>query len=132
MENKTDPLSSLLSSDVKSTDRQKLAELLRPFLVIDQDSKEFAFLPAFEETDNNADKVEIILAGSKARALLFDNPDGMTQGEVIGLGVLAEGSVKSTLKRLIDGHKLKKDKEGRYSIPGHRISELVKKFNNEL
>lgn len=130
MNNKNNPLSSLLSSDIKSTDQQKLTELLKPFLIIDQDTREFAFLPAFETTNNNAEKLEIILAGAKARALLFDIPDGMSQGEVIGLSVLAEGSVKSTLKRLSDNHKIKKDKEGRYSIPGHRVSELVKKFNS--
>lgn len=125
-----DPLTSLISSDVKSTDRQKLAELLKPFLIIDQESREFAFLPAFESLGNNAEKIEIILAGAKARALLFDTSDGMTQGEIISLAVLAEGSVKSTLKRLTDGHKLKKDKEGRYSIPGYRIPDLVKHFTN--
>src|SRR3989344_8509343 len=93
-----DPLASLISSDVKSTDRQRLAELLKLFLIIDQESKEFAFLPAFGLLGNNAEKIEIILAGTKARALLFDMPDGMTQGEIIRLTVLAEGSVKSTLK----------------------------------
>ncbi|MEX2013960.1 MAG: hypothetical protein WD896_01240 [Parcubacteria group bacterium] len=29
-----------------------------------------------------------------------------------------------------DKHKLKKDKNGRYFVPGHRILELAKKFNN--
>ena len=123
-----DPLAVLVSSDVNSTDRKRLAELVKPFLIIDQKSKELAALPAFESLGDNAVKVEIILAGAKARALLFNVPDGMTQGEIIGLSVLADGSVKSTLKRLADGHKIKKDKEGRYLIPGHRVSELVKKI----
>ncbi len=125
-----DPLASLISSDVKSTDRQKLAELLKLFLIIDRESKEFAFLPGFESLDGNAAKIEVILAGAKARSLLFDMPDGMTQGEIISLAVLAEGSAKSTLKRLSDGHKIKKDKGGRYSVPGHRIPGLIKQFTN--
>jgi hypothetical protein len=128
MEKNNDPLTALVSSDAKSTDRKKLAELLDPYVVIDQDSKEFGFTPSFDIIDGNDMKVEVLLAGVKARSLLFNLPDGMTSGEVIATGILAEGSAKTSLKRLFDGRKVKKDKDGRYFIPGHLIPELSKRL----
>lgn len=124
-----DPLASLFTNDVRATDRQKLAELLRPFVVIDQNSKEFSFHEKFDAL-KNSQKMEIILAAAKAKALFFNEYDGLIQKDLVELSVMAEGSVKSTLKRLYDSHKIKKDKEGRYFIPLYRIPELVKQFNN--
>lgn len=130
MENDTDPLAALISSDAKTTDKKKLAELLAPYLVIDQGSNEFGFLAAFDNVDGNEVKVELLLAGAKARALLFNLSDGMTPSEIIATGMMAEGSVKTSLKRLFDGRKIKKDKNGRYFLPAHRISELAKRLTN--
>lgn len=130
MSNNNDPLSSLISSDARATDRKKLAELLAPYLVIDQDSKEFSFHSAIYDIDGNDVRVEILLAGAKARALFFSLADGLTAGEVIAAGLMPEGSVKTSLKKLFDSHKIKKDKGGRYFLPAHRIQELNKKFNN--
>jgi len=126
-----DPLALLFTNDAKATDRQKLAELLKPFVIIDENSKELSFHDAFNALENNAQKVEIILAAAKARALFFNEIDGLTQGDIINLSAMADGSVKSTLKRLYDAHKIKKDKEGRYSVPAYRIPDLVKQFNNK-
>ncbi|MCK4386705.1 MAG: hypothetical protein KAV41_01305 [Candidatus Pacebacteria bacterium] len=130
MNKKTDPLASLFSSDVRAINRQKLAELLKPFLIIDESSKEFSFHDTFNALKSNAQKIEIILAAVKARALFFNEDDGITQGELIDLSIMADGSVKSTLKRLYDSHKIKKDKGSRYFIPAHRIPKMVKQFNN--
>lgn len=124
-----DPLEALISSDAKAIDRKKLAELLGPFLVIDQDSKEFSFHPAFHEAPDNDTKIQLLLAGAKARALYFKLPDGLLPGEIIALGLMPEGSVKTSLKRLFDKYKMKKDKEGRYFLPAHCIQELIKKLN---
>jgi len=121
-----DPLAVLISSDAKATDRKKLAELLEPYMVIDQDSKEFSFHPQFHDITGNDRKMEILLAGAKARSLYFQLPDGLLPGEVIAAGLMPVGSVKSSLKRLFDNHKIKKDKEGRYFLPPHRINELAK------
>lgn len=125
---KKDPLTVLVSSDAKSTDRQKLAELLAPYMVIDLGSKDFGFTPAFDELQGNETKVEVLLAGAKARSLLFGDPDGMLPAEILATGIMAEGSVKSSLKRLFDSRKIKKDKGGRYSLPVHRIPELAKRL----
>ena len=125
-----DPLASLFTNDARATDRQKLAELLQPFVVIDKSSKEFSFHDKFNSLKKNPQKLEIILAATKARALFFNELNGLTQKELVELSIMPEGSIKSTLKRLRDLHKIKKDKDGRYFIPAYRIPELVKKFNN--
>src|SRR5262245_60836597 len=125
---KPDPLLALVSNDAKSTDREKLADLLMSYLVIDQDSKVFGFTAAFDNVDGNETKLELLLAGAKARALLFDVADGLLPKEIIATGIMAEGSVKSGLKGLFDDRKVKKDKDGRYILPGHRIADLAKRL----
>ncbi len=130
MTNQKDPLASLFTSDAKAIDRQKLAELLEPFVIIDEGSKEFSFHDTFNSLKTNMQKIEIILSAAKARALFFNEVDGLSPGDIITLGVMPEGSVKTSLKKLFDRHKIKKDKDGRYFIPSYRISELVKQFNN--
>lgn len=128
---KKDPLAALVSSDAKFTDRQKLAELLAPYMVIDQETKDFGFTSSFDSLKGNVAKIEVLLAGAKARALLFGTQDGMLAAEVKDAGIMPEGSVKSTLKRLFDGRKIKKDKDGRYLLPAHRIPELAKHLINK-
>lgn len=121
------PLDSLLTNDA-ATNRGQLAALVGPFIKIVRVSKEFEFLPAFLKLDN-ASKVEIMLAASKARALLFDEADGLAPSEVIATQVMTEGSTKSAIKSLFDGRKIKKDKEDKkYVLPPYRIAELVEKF----
>jgi hypothetical protein len=125
-----DPLAALISSDAKAADRTKLAELLTPYLVIDEETKEFGLLGDFSELKDNGAKIEVLLAGAKARSLYFSLPDGLTPSEIMAAGIMAVGSVKSTLKRLFDNHLIKKDKEGRYYIPAHRIAEIAKNLKN--
>lgn len=127
---KNDPLTALLTSDAKDVDRKQLAELVGPYISIDKKSKEFGFLPALSELDGNVPKIEMLLAAAKARALLLNEPDGLLPGEIIATGIMATGSAKSSIKKLADSHKIKKDKEGRYFLPPYRISELVKQFIN--
>ena len=129
MTNQKDPLASLFTSDARATDRQKLAELLKPFVIIDESSKEFSFSDAFSVLKNNTQKIEIVLCAAKAKSLFFNEVDGLPPGDIIALGIMPEGSVKTSLKKLFDDHKVKKDKEGRYFIPAYRVPELVKQFN---
>lgn len=124
-----DPLGALVSSDAKAVDRAKLAELLLPYLVIDDESKEFSFHPALSSVTGNDTRIEILLAGAKARGLFFGDPDGMSPTEIIATGLMPAGSVKTSLKRLFDSHKIKKDQKGRYFLPGHRIIGLIKSLN---
>src|SRR3989344_2729934 len=84
----------------------------------------------FAEIDGNAAKIEILLAGAKARSIYLNEPDGLQPSEIIATGIMAIGSVKSSLKKLSDEHKIKKDKENRYYIPSYRIPDLIKQFIN--
>lgn len=128
MKDKNDPLAVLFTDDAKAVDRQQLATVVAPFITLDKESKEFGFLPAFSGLESNALKIEVLLAAARARAMFLNEPDGLLPGEIIATGIMAVGSVKSTLKNLFDGHKIKKDKEGRYLLPPYRVPELVKKF----
>lgn len=122
------PLDVLLTDDA-STNLEQLATLVKPFIKIVRDSKEFEFLTAFSKLDNNS-KIEILLAASKARALLFDEAEGLAPSEVIAMQVMTEGSTKSAIKSLFDSRKIKKDKEDKkYVLPPYRIPELVEKIN---
>lgn len=125
---KDDPLAVLFSEDAKSVDRKQLADAVSPFISIDKNSKEFVFLPTFSELNNNTLKIEVLLAAAKARSLFLNENDGLLPAEIIATGIMAAGSVKSSLKSLFDNHKIKKDKDGRYLLPSYRISELVKKI----
>lgn len=123
----TDPLKNLIDSAEKSVDHKRLAAFLEPFVSIDGGTQQLSFLPKFDGLVANAEKIEVALIASKARSMLFGEPDGLTQGEIIALDIMPEGSVKATLKRLYDSKKVKKDKELRYFVPGYRINEVLKK-----
>lgn len=127
----TSPLSSLIVDDIKSADQAKLAETLKPFVAIDKKTKKFGFLNAFHDL-SNYQKIEIVLLASKACSLLFDKEnDGMKQKEIVELGIMPIGSVKSSIKNLRESHKIKKENENRYVVPDYRIPELAKQFLNE-
>lgn len=126
-----DPLAELISSDAKATDRKKLAQLLKSLVAIDGVSKELSFLPAFDTLGSNDEKIEILLAASKARALYFESEDGLLPKEIIDLGIMPEGSVKTSLRKLYGSHKVKKNNAGRYVLPPYRIPELIKEFKSE-
>jgi len=130
------PLMKLVVSDSQEIDRQKLANLLAPYVFFDSASKEVKFKDAFFQLKTNADRLEIILLADKARALIFpDHNEGVTQTDVLNVQAMPEGSVKTTIKTLFDGRKILKNKEGKYYVPGYRLPELFSKYkkgvNNE-
>lgn len=125
----TDPLSKLVVTDSKEVDRQKLAELLESYVFFDQTSQKMKFKDKFFQLSTNADKLEMILLADKARALYFpDRKEGLSQSDVLAVEAMPEGSVKSTLKKLSDSHKISKNAEGKYYVPGYRTSELFSRF----
>jgi hypothetical protein len=119
-----DPLQSLLMDDASSVNRERLASFLRPFVVFDKSSKAANFLPGFQLLPTNTAKVEVLLLAAKARSLLFGEKEGLTPGEIIDLGIMAPGSVKSSLKNLYDSSKIRKE-NGRYSLPPYRITGVM-------
>lgn len=130
-QNTKDPLADLFSDDVKAIDRGTVAAALKSYIILDRTTNAIAVLPAFEKVNGNAEKIEIILMASKALSLLVDDQrDGMTQGDITTMDIMPEGSVKSTLKKLFDSKKIKKNTvDSSYYIPNYRINEVVEKLN---
>lgn len=128
--NEDDPLRKLISSNTREIDRKKLAELLDPFVVFDEATHEMGFKTGFGKLQDNVSKLEVILIGEKAKALIFDekNEEGLASGEIIALEVMPEGSVKSTLKKLFDEKRILKDKKGKYYLPSYKLDELFQKY----
>ena len=131
MVTKNDPLQGLVAKDVGSIDRTRVANFLHSFVVIDGSTKEISFLSEFQKINSNPEKMEIILLAAKARSLLFEVSDGLSPVDIIALDIMPVGSVKSSLKILFDSRKIKKDKDGRYFLPGYRINEIINKYNNK-
>lgn len=131
--NEKDPLAELFTDDVKSMDRQAVANFLKPYVVLDRTSNQIGFLPAFEKVGGNIEKLEIALMASKALSLLVDgHKDGLTQVQITGMDIMPEGSVKGTLKKLFDSKQIKKNTgDASYYVPNYRINELVEKYNNK-
>ena len=123
--NSTDPLQSLIAEDTKSIDKNRLAAFLQPYVRFDKTSKGFSFLADFDTVATNDAKIEVVLIASKARALIFDEPEGLSPTEIISLDILPEGSVKSSLKKLYDTRKIKKNNAGKYILPNYRLNKVL-------
>ena len=126
--NNKDPLSALIGSG-KENDRQRLAELLTPFVIIDEETKDFTFKDSFRQIDNNSLKIELVLAAAKARSLYFNEQDGLTAREIILLSIMPEGSVKTSLRKLFSTEHKIKQKDKRYFLPSYRIEEIKNNLN---
>ena len=125
MEITEDPLKQLLGEDVQSIDRNRLATFLSPYVRFEKLTKDMHFLVKFESIISNDAKIEVILLAAKAKSLLFDEPDGLAPSQIISLEVMPTGSVKSSLKKLSDTRKIKKDSQGRYLIPNYGITDAM-------
>lgn len=118
------PLSTLLAGSIADINLEKLAALLKPFVLIDGVTGELAFLPPFGKRDNT-EKLEIVLLAAKARALLLEgHTDSTSPSSIIALQIMPEGSVKTGLRGLL-GSRIKQDKGKGYFVPNYRIDELA-------
>ncbi len=126
----SDPLSALVASDTRAIDRSKLASFLTPYVQFDKDTKEISLLDAFNSIVSNDGKVEVILLASKARLLIFDIPEGLTPSELIKMDIMPEGSIKSSIKKLYDMRKIKKEANGsKYFIPNYRMNDIINRMS---
>ncbi len=129
----SDPLQGLISESTEEINRAQLAELVKPYAAFSKDGS-VTFLPAFYKL-NNASKVLVVLTAQKARHLLFGDrftTDAMSSAEMINLEVMAEGSVKSTVKRLLEKtHDIKKNSDKKYYIPNYQLSSLKETISLE-
>ena len=131
MESTDDPLQQLLGEDVQSIDRNRLAGFLAPYVRFEKLTKDMHFLAEFESIITNDAKIEVILIAAKAKSLLFDEPDGMLPSQIISLDVMPVGSAKTSLKRLVDTRKIKKDNQGRYLIPNYGITDAMSRVKGK-
>lgn len=130
---KDDPLQDLVSDSTEDIDRVQLAGLLKAYVAFSKDG-ELTFLPAFYKLGNTS-KVLVILTAQKARHLLFGEvytSEALSSAEIIALDVMAEGSVKSTVKRLLEKtYDIKKNSDKKYYIPNYQLSSLRQKISPE-
>ena len=124
-----DPLAQLLVSESQPINRQDLADVLLPYVTINKETKSFDFSGDFV-TLPNADKIFVILCAVKARSLvLSDIEDKITPSEIIKLEAAPEGSIKATLKILVDSSQIKSDK-GKYYLPNYKVPQILARFKN--
>lgn len=124
-----DPLAALLADDTRTIDRNRLAVFLAPYVQFDRTTKDIGLLDAFNTIIPNDAKIEVILMASKARFLILDTPEGLSPSELIKMDIMPEGSVKSSLKKLYDGRKIKKEpSSGKYFIPNYRIDDVTERL----
>jgi len=129
MTDNNDPLQDLLTEDVQSIDRNRLATFLKPYVRFDKTTKELHLLSDFERIISNDAKIEVLLVASKARSLIFnDKVEGLSPIEIIKLDVMPEGSVKTSVKKLADARKIKKNTAGKYRIPSYHIDKIINRL----
>lgn len=117
------PLHELLVDEDSQLNLRELTETIKPYLIINKNSKKVDFLPSFNNL-NNQKKILVILAGSKARSLLFNEEEKISPTHIISLQVMPTGSVKSTLKRLLSTKEIN-CKDSAYFIPNYKINTLA-------
>lgn len=121
-----DPLSKLVVSESQAVDRQELADLLSPYLSINKETQSLDFSGAFREL-SNAEKILIILSAVKAKNLVLNTEDKITPSEIIKMDIAPEGSIKGTLKNLLESKDIKSDKS-KYYLPNYKLSQIAARF----
>ncbi len=124
--NNQDPLASLLVSESQTIDKVGLADLLKPYLLINKESKTLEFSGGFWELPN-AERILLVLAGIKARSLILGTEDRITPSEIIKMEIAPEGSVKITLKNLLESKDIKSE-NSRYYLPNYKLSQVIARF----
>ncbi len=126
--NNNDPLASLLVSESQTIDKAGLAELLSPYLLINKESKSLDFSGGFWDLPN-AEKILLVLAGVKARSLVLSTEDRITPSEIIKMEIAPMGSIKITLKKLLESKEIKAE-NSRYYLPNYKLPQIMARFKN--
>lgn len=121
----TNPFDKLIVDEAEA-DVQMLADLLENLVVFVRSSKTMEFLPAFNKLPNDL-KVLVVLAASKAKARIFSEEENISPKNIIDLDIAPEGSIKATLKKLLDVKEIR-SKNQKYYLPNYRIPDLVEKL----
>jgi len=123
-EQNDNPFGKLIVDEGQELNQQELADLLEPFVVFVKTTRSVDFLPDFRSLPNDL-KVSVILAASKARALIFSGDEKLSPKEIINLDLMPEGSVKSSIKKLYDAKEIKAEGK-KYYLPNYRIASLAR------
>lgn len=123
-----DPLQKLFVTESQAVDKQQLADLLSPYVTINKEIKSFDFAGKFSHL-SNTEKILIVLSSVKAMSLVLGTEDKIAPSEIIKMDIMPLGSVKGTLKKLLDSREIRADK-GKYSLPNYKIPQLVAGFMN--
>ena len=121
-----DPLNKLFVSESQAVDRQGLAELLAPFLSINKENQTFDFSGEFHSL-SNAEKILLVLAAVKVRNLVLGAEDKISPSEIIKMDIAPVGSIKGTLKVLVDSKDIKSE-DGKYSLPNYKLPQVMARF----
>lgn len=126
MEDTNNPLAALIDDSASEIDQNKLVQLLKSYIIFSKEG-EISFLKAFDGL-NNDNKIRVVLLSAKAKNLLnLSEVDGLTPKAMIDLDIMPEGSVKSTLKKLLEVERdIKKSKNGNYIVPNYKLSDIEK------
>lgn len=124
--NAENPLSKLVVSESQTIDNAELANLLIPYITIHKESKNIDFSANFHGL-GNIEKILILLSAIKARNILLNIDDKLTPLEIINMEIMPEGSVKGTLKKLLEANEIKAEK-GKYFLPNYKIPQVIAKF----
>jgi len=125
------PLMDLVVDDTVALDREKLKNILKPYVIFDKTGA-ISLLHPFDKLSNKG-KILILLTTAKAKSLIFpESEDGMTPSEIISMDIMAEGSVKSTLKNLLEkSRSIKKQPSGKYYVPNYKLANLDSELGKE-
>jgi hypothetical protein len=123
MTDKNNPLKELLVKETQPLNLQELVDILKPFILINDETREIELLPEFGKLSNE-DAMLVYLAAAKARKLLFkEMEEKLSPSEIIKKEIMPAGSVKTTLKRLYDSGEIKAE-NSKYYLPNYRIRFL--------
>lgn len=127
MTTEENPLKVLIIEGNQNLDVYQLTDLLTDRIAFMEDGG-IQFLPDFYGLSNQQ-KMLIVILGAKAKSILFDSQDGFTPSEIVAYDIMPLGSVKSTLKALLeDTHEINKDSEKRYYVPNYVIAKLASRL----
>lgn len=126
-----DPLEQLFVSESQAVDKQELAEMLLPYVSINKETKELDFSQSFRDNKGltNIDRILILLSALKAKSLLLKTDERISPLDIIKMEIMPEGSVKGTLKALLDSKEVKSE-DGKYYLPNYKIPQVVKRIKN--
>jgi len=124
------PLSALIQDDSAELDLELLTGLLKDYIKFSKDGTISTLRPFYEK--DNQQKILIMLLAYKAKSILFEGEaEGVAPSVLISTQIMAEGSVKSTLKNLLEkSREIKKDNNGGYYIPAYMLADVEKRLKD--